>query len=196
MVPLNVQHHVDMSLAWLYGPLSTHLKRQPVERIVGTWGNHDWVGQLQPGCKYTMPFECLVDERVDVTLSDGRSLSIYGSPWQPEFNCWAFNLPEDELAKKWARIPDGIDVLLLHGPPLGILDDTGAHIIGGNGRHLVGSSSLYSRLGVMKQPPRVVVFGHVHHSHGARQVQGIRFFNAAICTEQYKPTNPVTVFEL
>ena len=33
-------------------------------------------------------------------------LKVWGSPWQPEFNAWAFNLPRgDALAERWALIP-------------------------------------------------------------------------------------------
>ena len=42
----------------------------------------------------------------------------WGSPWQPEFNSWAFNLPRGEpLSEKWALIPDDVDVLVTHSPP-------------------------------------------------------------------------------
>jgi len=39
---------------------------------------------------------------------------------QPEFHGWAFNLPTGAaLREKWNLIPDGIDVLITHGPPTG-----------------------------------------------------------------------------
>ena len=39
---------------------------------------------------------------------------------QPEFCGWGFNLERGQpLKEKWDLIPDGIDVLLTHGPPLG-----------------------------------------------------------------------------
>src|SRR6516162_4664118 len=52
-------------------------------------------------------------------------LMVYGSPWQPWFGGWAFNLHRGpELAAVWAKIPAGTDVLITHGPPAGILDQT------------------------------------------------------------------------
>ena len=43
----------------------------------------------------------LKDSAVDIL-----GLRIYGSPWQPAFNDWAFNLARGEaLAKVWAKIP-------------------------------------------------------------------------------------------
>ena len=49
-----------------------------------------------------------------------RGVTVYGSPWQPEFCGWAFNLPRGEGCRaKWRQIPTGTDVVVTHGPPLG-----------------------------------------------------------------------------
>ncbi len=49
-----------------------------------------------------------------------NGIRIWGSPWQPEFGGWAFNLPRgEECLEKWEMIPEGIDVLITHGPPIG-----------------------------------------------------------------------------
>ena len=49
-------------------------------------------------------------------------IRVYGSPWQPEFGGWAYNLPRGQaLLDKWNMIPDGVDVLMTHGPPIGML---------------------------------------------------------------------------
>ena len=40
---------------------------------------------------------------------------------QPEFGGWAFNLPRGQSClDKWNKIPEGVDILMTHGPPLGI----------------------------------------------------------------------------
>ena len=47
-------------------------------------------------------------------------MKFYGSPWQPWFCDWAYNLARgEEIAAKWAAIPSDTDVLVTHGPPLG-----------------------------------------------------------------------------
>ena len=47
-------------------------------------------------------------------------MQVWGSPWQPEFCGWAFNLRRGEAcAAKWRLIPTATDVLVTHGPPLG-----------------------------------------------------------------------------
>ena len=63
-----------------------------------------------------------------ITVSGGEraasSLSVFGSPWQPEFCDWAFNLPRGRACRdKWSCIPAGTDLLVTHGPPLGRGDE-------------------------------------------------------------------------
>lgn len=39
---------------------------------------------------------------------------------QPWFYGWGFNLPRGQaLLEKWNLIPEGVDILVTHGPPLG-----------------------------------------------------------------------------
>lgn len=52
-----------------------------------------------------------------------EGLKIYGTPWQPEFSGWAFNLPRGEAClQKWNNIPADTDILVSHTPPLGFGD--------------------------------------------------------------------------
>ena len=40
-------------------------------------------------------------------------LKIYGSPWQPEFGGWAFNVKRgNDILKKWNKIPTDTDILI------------------------------------------------------------------------------------
>eukprot|EP01125_Pyxidicula_operculata_P012780 TRINITY_DN4204_c0_g1_i2.p1 TRINITY_DN4204_c0_g1~~TRINITY_DN4204_c0_g1_i2.p1 ORF type:complete len:276 (-),score=37.28 TRINITY_DN4204_c0_g1_i2:96-923(-) len=46
-----------------------------------------------------------------------NGIRIWGSPYQPTFCDWAFNVDRGEpIAKIWKKIPD-CDILLTHGPP-------------------------------------------------------------------------------
>ena len=61
----------------------------------------------------------LEDESVELL-----GYTIYGAPWaakDPAISAWAFliNRGSPELKEKWAAIPDKVDILLTHGPPLG-----------------------------------------------------------------------------
>lgn len=113
---------------------------------------------------------------------------VWGSPWQPWFHDWAFNLARGEqLREVWARIPDDTDVLVTHGPPRGVLDKT---ITGEE----VGCDELWEA--VQRIRPRVHVFGHIHEAYGAQRVGRTLFVNACNCNLDYDPDNPVLVVDL
>ena len=73
---------------------------------------------------------------------------------QPEFGGWAFNLRRGKpCAEKWQLIPEEVDILISHGPPLGHGDQTFTGM-------QVGCADLIKE--VRKKKPLVHVFGHVH----------------------------------
>jgi hypothetical protein len=47
---------------------------------------------------------------------------IFGSPYTPYFLGNAFQYKKHEEDLIWKAIPHNIDLLITHGPPLGILD--------------------------------------------------------------------------
>jgi predicted phosphodiesterase len=125
-------------------------------------------------------------------LSDsGRTIDgvrVWGSPWQPWFYDWAFNLQRgDALAAKWALIPDDTDVLVTHGPPMGVLDKT----LRGEP---VGCEALRDRVAQLR--PRLHVFGHIHEAYGVHEQNGTLFVNACNCTLAYEPDNAAIVVDL
>ena len=115
-------------------------------------------------------------------------IKIYGTPWQPEFYNWAFNLPRngEELKARWDAIPDNTDILITHGPPFGYLDIPGGQSI------RVGCELLRHRVDMIK--PKIHVFGHIHGSAGYYFNGHTHFINAAILNEQYMYQNmPLTI---
>lgn len=120
----------------------------------------------------------------DFIIIDG--IKFYGSPWQPEFFDWAFNLPRGpELAAMWNQIPQDTDFLITHGPPEGILDKT----LEGDA---VGCYDLLQRVKVVK--PKIHAFGHIHEGYGTYTIADTLFVNASTCTRSYDPFNaPIIV---
>ena len=131
-------------------------------------GNHDFCFEREPEeARATLTAATyLEDEAVTV-----EGIRFYGSPWQPWFFDWAFNLPRGEaLKEKWALIPPKTDVLITHGPPRGIGDLT----IGGE--H-AGCEELLRRVRRLK--PKLHVFGHIHEGAGLYRDGGTTFVNAS-----------------
>lgn len=111
----------------------------------------------------------------EFTLRNGARFTVYASAYQPEFCNWAFGYTRDsdrfneyeECAKGHDQVETkaenpvpggGIDIMITHGPPLGILDETY------RGED-VGCKHL--RRAVERCKPRLHVFGHIHESAGA-----------------------------
>lgn len=142
-------------------------------------GNHDVIFQLQPDdAMALLPEGVHYLQDSEVTI-DG--LRFWGSPWQPWFDDWAFNLSRgDELREKWDLIPAGIDVLITHGPPLGIGDQTG------DGRRL-GCADLLAAVARVK--PKLHIFGHIHEGRG---VYGSSV-NASLLDSKYRLCAPIVV---
>lgn len=171
----------------------------PHKHKVFVAGNHDW-GFQEDRAKWE---EALKHGGITYLQDSGVTIDgfkIWGSPWQPEFCNWAFNLPRHttELRGRWALIPDDTDVLITHGPPKGILDRT-------NGRYdapeNVGCYDLRERVSNLHRL-KLHVFGHIHCAYGSdtralrEGGQVVRFVNASVCDENYDPTNPVQVVEI
>ena len=156
-------------------------------------GNHDWLFERDNALARSLvdrSIAYLQDSAVEI---DG--MKIYGSPWQPRFYDWAFNLDRGyELAAKWGRIPDDTDILITHGPPYGILD-----LVAHPGwDENTGCEELRKRVeqiakrGILK----LHAFGHIHCGYGLHEEFGVRFLNASNCDEQYKPTQPPIVIDI
>jgi Icc-related predicted phosphoesterase len=144
------------------------LKALPHPRKIVVAGNHDWCFERQNAEARAVLTAAtyLQDEAVVI-----GGWKFYGSPWQPTFLNWAFNLPRGEaLRRKWALIPPDTDVLITHGPPHGIQDRTffGMH---------VGCQDLRQR--VEEIAPRVHVFGHIHEGRGRHETDRTTFINAS-----------------
>ena len=166
----------------------------PHDHKVFIAGNHDWLFQTDNGSARSIAADSGVTYLQD-SSTEIAGLKIYGSPWQPRFFDWAFNLNRGaELAAKWALIPDDTDVLITHGPPHGILDQVETRF----GASSEGCEELRKRVAAITEDGRLKlhVFGHIHCGYGVHEEFGVKFVNASICDEEYRPTHLPTVIDL
>ena len=158
-------------------------------------GQYDWLPNLMSTENLSQSdVTYLEDSFITIETPEfSRPIKFYGSPWQPEFYNWAFNLPRlgNELQEKWNMIPEDTDVLITHGPPNGYGD------LVNNWRQPntnVGCECLINRIGEIN--PLVNVFGHIHEGYGVEYGKKTLFVNASICTAGYEPTNKPIVIDL
>lgn len=163
------------------------LRQQPHAHKVVIAGNHDVCFEKNaPAARALLEHVCTYLQDRAVTI-DG--VKFYGSPWQPFFCNWAFNLRRgEELARKWELIPEDVDVLITHGPPYGILDRVPRDA------ENVGCRELSKRIVTVK--PKVHIFGHIHEGYGHEKHGGVDYYNVAVCTGRYDPINPITVIDI
>ena len=82
----------------------------PYKHKIFIAGNHDFgfeVFNQNPNNGIIIPegVTYLMDRMVEI---DG--IKIYGTPWQPRFYDWAFNVDRgEEITKKWENIPNDVD---------------------------------------------------------------------------------------
>jgi Icc-related predicted phosphoesterase len=176
---------IEAQAGWLGGTFKEWLDQVPAREVVAVAGNHDWIFERAPHLVPNLRWRYLQDSGVELF-----GLKIYGTPWQPRFFDWAFNLDEPELEAKFNRIPDGTDIVVAHGPPFGF-GDLAMRLSGGV--H-VGSPSLRNRLLAVK--PRLCVFGHIHEGRGVYHEDGVEFANVSVVDQQYERAHAPMVFEI
>lgn len=148
-------------------------------------GNHDVCFEQDSEFSEAYLWDCTYLQDSGVVI---EGVHFYGTPWQPSFMDWAFNLDtEEELDQKWQLIPSTTDVLLSHCPPKGILDEA-------RPGEPLGSSTLNKR--VLEIQPKLHVFGHIHESYGKIKQGKTSFVNAAICDATYSPGNRAIVVDI
>lgn len=156
-------------------------------------GNHDWLFERDNNLARILLDNEIIYLQDTSTVIEG--LKIYGSPWQPRFYDWAFNLNRGaEMAAKWEMIPNGIDILITHGPPNGILDAVQRRYWIEN----TGCEELRKKVKTVAERGRLKlhIFGHIHCGYGTSEQFGIKFINASNCNEEYKPVNLPIVTDL
>ena len=175
------------------------LNKQPAKHIISLQGNHEkWVEKNFDLAKQIAVEACPRVHFIDEGLIEIEGKRIWCSAITPFFLNWAWNrYPGEDIQKHWDKIPNGVDAIVSHGPPRGILDVI-EHF---NGKicefeiEYTGCPQLLKK--VLEIKPRFHLFGHIHE-HGGKQflTDGITFINASICDQYYKPVNSPIEFYL
>lgn len=124
----------------------------------------------------TRKFRKLCEEKNIIYLENEtieiEGIKIFGTPITPTFGNWYFQKSRDKLDKFWKNIPDDTDILVVHGPPKGILD------LSEDKNHRLencGCKALKRHV-IERIKPKLMCFGHIH-SNKDIQNDGILYQN-------------------
>lgn len=184
---MGYKHEVENFAKWL--------DEQDAYHIVLIPGNHEKLFEKElfsnPSSRSWILDHCpranlLIEEEIYI-----EGIKFYGSPITPFFYDWAWNRHRgQDIQNHWNKIPLDTDILITHGPPHGVLD-TSSYPDGSPRFENLGCYQLAQKINEVK--PDLHFFGHIHTPGGTQKhIDGVSYFNAAICDEQYAPNNPIT----
>ncbi len=143
--------------------------------IVSICGNHDFFMEENPleARQYFTGIPGLHYLENSSVVIDGYK--FYGSPQQPWYFDYAFNVPRGApIRKYWDAIPIDTDVLITHGPPWGFCDDVW---IQGKLGH-AGCEEL--AIAIERIQPKYAISGHLHQGYGTAMLGKTMIVNAAV----------------
>lgn len=127
-----------------------------------------------------------------------EGIKLWGVPWTTKFLNWYFmgNDCEESLGKYYSQIPEGLDILLTHGPAYGYNDrvENPVYMSQDRTQHL-GSRTLLKH--IKRAKPRFLMAGHIHTGEhkplkilwNPNDLNGFTISqNVSILDEQYEPT--------
>lgn len=191
-------HSLDYQRAWSNKHFYPWLDSVPADEVVGIGGNHDFLFESDPLEAEALPWTYASDRVVEV-----GDLRIYGHPWVPYLPNWAFHGESAIVNYLLEEVPEGIDILLSHGPPYKA--GTADQVL--DGEH-VGCPDL--RAAVNRIKPKAIVCGHIHEGYGEHRIgvpsenggsgtagyEFIPVYNVAHNNVYYEPVNAPVEIEL
>jgi len=157
--------------------------------IVVIAGNHDMVFEKQPAAARAALTNAIY---LQDTWTDIGGYIVYGTPWTPHFNDWAFNRKRGlELREVYDKIPEQTDILVSHGPAWRLGDWVKNRW--GVYEH-AGSKEMLRAL--VRVRPKYHIFGHIHVAYGQYMAGDITCLNVSSINKYHEIANPPVVFEL
>lgn len=182
------------------GDVSSHGDRREIERFVQWYadlphphkilvaGNHDHFIEQEPA-----EFQSILPAAITYLQDSGIQIdgvNFWGSPMTPKFFDWAFMAEiGPELNTHWDKIPADTDILITHGPPLGVMDE----VFHDGALTAAGCPNLLAK--IKELAPAYHLFGHIHEGYGQQDIDTTRFINVSTMNEHYEIQNAPVVFE-
>lgn len=174
----------------------TELKQKGIikKAIVGV-GNHE-VGIERDQHKSYYVVLNAIDHLLIHNYVEIDGFKIFATPYTPMFFNWAFMREEEDLMQFFNQIPEGLDFLISHGPPLGTRDKTPRP-----GGKIVHAGSWSLRDAIKSKKPKIVCCGHIHYGRGIEEIfheedkSATIVINAANMDENYM-TLPAIILDI
>ena len=168
-----------------FDPLTWN-KGGPMVAAFKAWmGRNPLSGRSNPEKSKQLLSNCTYLENETIQL---YGINIYGSPTTPTHHDLGFNKSRGEdILNEWNRIPNDTDILITHGPPLGIGDLC-------TSGYRAGCAELLSTV-LDRVHPKFHVFGHIHEDAGVFKCGGTTFVNPASCDKKYRCVQDPVVFD-
>ena len=148
---------------------NTWLGEQPHPNKIVVPGNHEYILESNPELAGLITnATLLVNESVMV-----GGVKIWGSPLTQHYGGAFGRSNAPDRLRIYNTIPLDTDILVTHGPPYGVLDNSPAEYPGPSG-------DLELRRAVIRVRPKLHVFGHVHAAYGVRPTRHTVFVNASL----------------
>lgn len=153
-------HDFTMDVPVFKEKVSELEKRQSVESelLKKTYGDYGEVRRLFEEAK-TAGIVYLDEGTHRFNLENGALLTVYASPYTPSLGDWGFQYRPEQGHD--FSVDKGVDVVITHGPPRGIMDYT-------HNRQRAGCPRLFEA--VARSSPRLHCFGHIHEGWGSKLV--------------------------
>ena len=178
----NPYHRIADQASYMDNVFRPWLESVPAHEIVAVAGNHDFIFQNHKHLLPPLRWHYLEDSGIELF-----GLRIWGTPWTPTFFNWAFMKDDQDLVQHFEHMPQGLDILVSHGPPMNILDKN-------RSGYSCGSRSLFNS--ILENQPEHIIFGHIHESYGRFYLNGQKFYNVSQLDDSYRYRRGPTLIEL
>ena len=195
-------HYFAYQDRWLHTEFVDWIKGLPFKdensKVVMIPGNHDFAPERYSK-KGRKDFTEITKGRLVMLKNEGyefkcgeESIKIFGTPYCKVFGGWAFMVENETLEKKYAEIPEGLDILISHDAPT--LNNLGLIQEGYNAGTQAGNPVLDSA--ILQKKPIVALCGHIHSGNHTFEKHGDTYMaNVSFVNERYYPVNPALSFE-
>jgi predicted phosphohydrolase len=149
-----------------------------------TCDNHEFAIEADPRLRRLITNATLLINEAAIV----SGIKIWGSPLTQHYGGAFGRSNAADRIRIYNTIPMDTDILVTHGPPFGILDNSPDDYAGPAGDREL-------REAVVRVKPKVHIFGHIHSSYGIHPTRHTMFVNAALFCPDASLNKPI-VFEI